>query len=202
MTWSKRNRWALLSLLVLVPGAVLAATSVNTFNYYGSMRQEPVLVANGETGEYTPEFPKTNDDGDPVTPPPGPRPTAKMTLVDYLVVSADTDIGQEVGLLDGTEAVSALVHVDATGMSEDAYSCGGILTAPGPEGERTWDPASSGLEIDYSPSGDLTEFCSLSEGDEFDLELVFVVPEGVGESAQLYITSGNFPPRRVLQLDH
>lgn len=202
MSWARRNRWPLLALIVLVPGAIVAAMSVNLFSYYGSQAQHPVVVPSGQPGEYTPAFATTDDDGNPIEPPPGPRPTATMTLDDYTVVPADSDIGREVGLLAGTEAVAALIHVDATGMTEDAFSCDALLTAPGPQGERSWDPASSGTEIDYSPSGDLTEYCSLSGGDEFDWEVVFVVPEGVGETATLSVTRGSFPAERVLQLDH
>ncbi|MEO5919841.1 MAG: hypothetical protein ABIQ01_01730 [Pseudolysinimonas sp.] len=202
MTWLQRNRWALLALVVLVPAAIVAAMSVDLFRYYGSLAQHPVVVPAGEPGEYTPQFASTDDNGDPIEPPAGGRPTATMTLDDYTIVAADSDTGREVGLLPGTEGVAALIHVDAAGMTEDAYSCDAVLTAPGPEGERTWEPASSGLEIDYSPSGDLTSYCSLSEGSEFDWEVVFVVPEGVGEIATLSITRSNFPPERVLQLDH
>jgi hypothetical protein len=176
--------------------------SVDLFGYYASMAQHPTVVPSGAPGEYTPLFAETDDGGDPVEPPPGARPTATMTLEDYTIVPSDSDTGREVGLLEGTEAVAALIHVDATGMTEDAYSCDAVLTAPGPEGERTWEPASSGIDIDYSPSGELTSYCSLSDGTVFDWEVVFVVPEGVGEGATLSVTRSSFPPERVLQLDH
>lgn len=202
MTWARRNRWGLVALILLVPGAIVAAMSVDLFGYYGSIAQHPVVVPSGEPGAYTPAFSLTDDDGNPIEPPPGPRPTAIMTLEAYNVVPADSDLGQEVGLLPGTEGVGARIHVDATGMTDDAFSCDAELSAPGPQGERTWDPASSGIEIDYNSSGDLTEFCSLSGGEEFDWEVVFVVPEGVGETATLFVTRGSYPAQRVLQLDH
>jgi hypothetical protein len=202
MNWVKHHRWALLALVVLVPGAIAAAMSVNLIGYYSSLAQHPTVVPSGEPGQYTPQFATTDDEGDPIEPPPGARPTATMTLQDFTIVPADSDTGREVGLLEGTEAVAALIHVDAAGMTEDAYSCDAVLTAPGPEGERTWEPASSGIEIDYSPSGDLTSYCSLSDGSEFDWEVVFVVPEGVGEIANLSVTRSSFPPERVLQLEH
>jgi hypothetical protein len=201
VTWITRHRLALLALVVLVPAAIAAAMSVSTFGYYASMAQHPVVVPSGESGEYIPAFPTTDDEGEPIQPKPGTPPTATMKLEKYTIVPADSEIGREVGLLEGTEAVAALIHVDATGMTEDAYSCDAVLTAPGPEGERTWEPASNVLEIDYSPGGELTSFCSLSDGVEFDWEIVFVVPEGVGESATLYVTRSSFPAERVLQLD-
>lgn len=202
MTWIARNRWALLALLVLVPGAIVAAMSISLFRYYDSLAHHPIVVPSGEPGAYTPAFETTDLDGNDIELSPGARPTAQMTLDSYTVVPADSNVGQEVGLLEGTEAVAAVIHVDATGMTEDAYSCDAILTAPGPDGERTWETASSGTDIDYSPSGDLQNFCSLSDGSEFDWEVVFVVPAGVGDIATLSITRSSFPTERVLQLEH
>jgi hypothetical protein len=201
VTWVRRNRWALLALAVLVPGAVLAAVSIDVFDYYGPQQHHPRIVAKGDPARYTPDFAQEDDHGEPIVWPSGPRPAATLTLTDYTVVAADSDTGREVGLLPGTEAVAALIHVDARDLNEYAYGCEAILTAPGPQGERTWEQASY-ADIDYTPGDGLKQDCYLADGGQYDWEAVFVVPEGVGDIATLSVTRGAFPAERVLQLDH
>jgi hypothetical protein len=183
--WWRRNRWALIALIFVIPGALVAALSVYGFGYFGNQASDGARVAKGDTGVFTTEA----------------SLTAGMSLTSYTVVPWDSDTGRDVGLVEGTEAVSAILHVDATGLPEDVYSCDAILTAPGPGGERVWDVA-SGSDIDYYPSGDLVAYCDLASGGEFDWEAVFVVPEGVGDDATLFITDAGFPPARVLRMAH
>jgi hypothetical protein len=196
--WLRRNRWALIGLVVLIPAALAAAMSISLLRYYGDLADRGTLVAAGETGDYIPGRPLPEEED---APPLEPSPPAVIGLTDYLVVPWDTDSGREVGLVEGTEAVSALIHVDATGVPEDAFSCDAILTLPGPGGERVWTTA-GGSDIDYYPSGDLTAYCELNSGEAFDWEAVFVVPEGVGDDADLVITGGAFQSERVLRLEH
>lgn len=196
MSWLRRNRWALLALVILVPAAVAAAMSISLFRYYADLQHDPVVVPEGETGEFVPTRPGAGDE----LPVPVGEP-AEFTMDSYVVVPWDTDVGREVGLLEGSEAVSVLIEVDATGMPEGTFSCSAILVAPGPQGERVW-PMASGSDLDYYPSGDIEANCSLSQGSAFTWEAVFVVPEGVGEDAELYISYGALQPRRVLQLEH
>jgi len=155
-------------------------------------------VAEGEEGRYVPAAPVPEDEGDAPTDPP---PAAGIRLEDYLVVPWDSEGGREVGLLEGTEAVSILIDIDATGMPDDVYSCDAILVAPGPNGERVWTIA-GGSDIDYYPSGDLHAYCDLSTGEKFIWEAVFVLPEGVAADADLYITRGSVVKERVLKLGH
>jgi hypothetical protein len=193
MTWVRRHRWALVALIALVPAALAAAMSVVWFGYVDARAQHPVPVPSGDPGTYVADRPSEDaDEQDHLT--------ATLTLTDYAVVPWDTDTGREVGLLTGTEAVSALIHVDATGLPDDTFSCQALLVAPGPEGDRVWDSAMG--EIDYYPSGELQANCDLGEGAAFDWEAVFVVPEGVGEDARLVITDGSPAPRYQLQLEH
>jgi hypothetical protein len=188
--WVRRHRWGLIALAVLLPAAVLASLSVSWFGYYETQAQHPVVVESGSPA--TIETIRFDSEG---------TATAELSLDSYTVVPADTEAGREVGLLPGSEAVSAVIHVDATGAPEDAASCDAILVAPGPEGERIWRIAGGG-DIDYYPSGDLESFCSLNNGVAFDWEAVFVVPEGVGDDATLYIVTTDLVPRRILQLEH
>ncbi|CAN5450537.1 hypothetical protein BH09ACT4_BH09ACT4_10860 [soil metagenome] len=190
--WFRRNRWALIALVALVPAAVLAAFSINGFSYYGGLDHHPVVVASGSPAPYAVDYPQDSEQG---------GPPATFTLTSYTVVPWDTETGRKVSLLEGTEAVSALIQVDGAALREDAFDCDAILVAPGPEGDRTWEIASSN-DIDYYPGGDLSAYCDLGNGEDFTREAVFVVPEGVGADAKLYVTSGNFPPERVLQLEH
>lgn len=193
MTWVRRHRWALAALVVLIPAALAAAMSIVWFRYVGAEAQHPVVVRSGDPGTYATDRP--DSDAHEVS-----DLTATLTLTGYNVVPWNTETGREVGLLEGTEAVSALIHVDATGLPEDVFSCQALLIAPGPEGDRVWDTASG--EIDYYPSGDLHGYCDLSEGTAFDWEAVFVVPEGVGDDARLIISDGSLNPRYQLQLEH
>ncbi|MGN6503260.1 MAG: hypothetical protein ACTHKX_10235 [Pseudolysinimonas sp.] len=194
MSWLRRHRWALAALVVLIPAALAAAMSVVWFRYVETQAQHPASVRTGDPGTYVAGRPSGGDVDS------SSDLTASLTLTDYNVVPWNSDTGREVGLLDGTEAVSALIHVDATGLPEDTFSCHAVLIAPGPEGDRVWDTASG--EIDYYPSGDLHANCDLSEGTAFDWEAVFVVPEGVGEGARLIISDGSLIPRYQLQLEH
>jgi hypothetical protein len=196
VTWVKRHRWGLTALAVLVPAALLAAMSIVWFRYMDAVAQHPVIVARGDTGTYqaTQPVPEHGEGGAAAGP-------AELSLTDYTVVSWDSETGRSVALLEGTEAVSAVIHVDARGLGEDTFGCEAVLIAPGPEGDRVWESALSG-DIDYYPSGDLEAFCSLNDGDEFDWEAVFVVPEGVAADARLIITDGSFQPRYQLELEH
>ncbi len=168
--WLARHRWALAALTVLVPAAVLASLSIEWFEYDAAHAQRPEVVATGASGVYA---------------------GSEFTLTDYLVVPWDSETGQELGLLEGTEAVSALIHIDATdslASDENLVSCHANLVLPGADGDRTWKSGSSA--IDYYPSGDLVAYCMLSDHVESDWEAVFVVPEGVGQEARLVITDG------------
>jgi hypothetical protein len=196
--WLKRNRWALLALVVLVPAAIAAALSIETFRYYGAQSQQGTRVPEGEPGSYVPERPVPEDED---APPLDPPPPASMLLSDYLIVPWNSEGGRGVGLLEGSEAVSILIEIDATGMPDDVYNCDAILVAPGPGGEREWQIA-SGDDIDYYPSGDLHASCDLHSGEKFVWEAVFVVPEGVAADADLYITRGSSVNERVLLLEH
>lgn len=193
MTWVRSHRWALIALVVLIPATVLAALSVVWFDYTDTHTQNPTPIPSGEAGTWVVTRPS---DATPLAAPP----TAKLSLTSYEVVSWDSDTGKDVGLLEGTEAVSAIIHVDARSLPDDSYSCYARLLAPSPEGDREWDTASS--EIDYYPSGDLHANCDLSDGSEFEWEAVFVVPEGVGENARLVIRDGSPLPEYQLLLEH
>jgi hypothetical protein len=196
--WFRRNRWALVALLVLIPAALAAAMSVSLFRYYGNLADRGTPVAEGEVGSYVPDRPQPENPDAPAIPASGP---ATLELTSYVVVPWDSETGREVGLVEGTEAVSALIHVDATGLPEDVFGCDAILVAPGAGGERVW-PMAGGSDIDYYPGGDLTAYCDLGSGEEFDWEAVFVVPEGIADTAELVITRGAFQSERVLRLEH
>jgi hypothetical protein len=193
--WLRRNRWGLVALAVIVPGALAAAASVSWFGYYAEKAPTWTVVPPGEAGTFVPERPQ------PEGGSAAPAPPASLTLTDYTIVPWDSEVGRDIGLLEGTEAVSALIDVDAGGMPDDAFRCDAQLVADGRSGERTWN-VSSGSDIDYYPSGELEASCGLPDGGRFTWEAVFVVPEGVAEDARLYITRGAFLPERVLLLEH
>jgi len=196
--WIRLNRRPLIALAVLVPAALAAALSISAFRYYGNQLLQAETIGLGDSGQYVPQRALPDEED---AKPPAASPPAVVTLDDYDVVSWDSDIGREVGLQEGSEAVSALIHIDATGLPDDVYGCDAILTAPGPSGERTWVVASS-PDIDYYPSGDVSAYCDLASGEDFVWEAVFVVPEGVGDDADLFITRGGIRDERVLRLEH
>jgi hypothetical protein len=209
MNWLKSHRWGVIALAVLIPASLLAAMSISWFRYTDSRSQHPVTVASGETGTYLADRPSPDDLLPGQTPTPDPTPqasidpadlTAEISLSSYSIVGWDTDTGRDVGLLEGTEAVSAIIHVDARGLPLDTFGCDASLLAPGPEGDREW-PAGF-TDLNYFPGGDLKSSCDLESGDEFDWEAVFVVPEGVGDTARLVITDGALIPKQQLVLEH
>jgi hypothetical protein len=178
--WFRRHRWGLIALVVLVPAAVLASLSIRWFDYHESTTQNPQVIAEGETGVVE---------------------RTSFTLTDFTVVGWDSDTGRELGLLEGTEAVSAIIHVDASespASDENLIGCDALLVADGPDGDRVWEAGSNA--IDYYPGGDLVGNCSLTDHEVFDWEAVFVTPEGIADQARLIVT-GSWPYRYELQLD-
>ena len=179
--WLRRHRWGLIALAVLIPAAVLASLSIRWFDYNDMTSQNPQVIAGGETGVVE---------------------RSLFTLTDFTVVGWDSEAGRELGLLEGTEAVSAIIHVDATespASDEHPIGCDALLVAAGPDGDRIWEAGSSA--IDYYPSGDLVGNCSLSGHEVLDWEAVFVTPEGTADQARLIIT-GSWPYRYLLQFEH
>ncbi|MEZ5189891.1 MAG: hypothetical protein R2717_02685 [Schumannella sp.] len=69
--WLRRNRWALISLIVIVPGALVAAASVSWFAYYAGKAPTWTVVPLGEAGQFVPQRPLP-EDGTATPAPPCP----------------------------------------------------------------------------------------------------------------------------------
>jgi len=175
-SWWGRNRWSLLALAVVVPGAVLASLTVDWFDAQSYVLPNPVVVAEGATGTYQ---------------------GTTFTLTDHESFAWDSSRGTELEMLEGTEAVFATIHVDATGAEEVSFGCDAVLAAPGPDGDVIWQDGSLG-EISYFPPDPLESFCITSDRTEFDWLAIFVVPEGVAETTTLQITASGGSPRVLL----
>lgn len=178
-TWVRRSRWSLVAFVIAVPLAIVGTFSVGWFRYVEVTNPHPREVAEGQTVA---------------------EQKVKFTLVDHEVIEAESDEGQELGALDGTELVIVTFDIDATKLTDDdLVSCAFDVVAPGGGGERRW--GSDQLEVSL-PYGDdaYTTGCVFSDHDAFTLKQVFVVPTGTADDLKLQFMT-DFGSHPVLQWD-
>jgi hypothetical protein len=93
----------------------------------------------------------------------------------------------------GTSIVGAIITAEPTGepIGDDAATtCDTELTSRTGGEERTWSTVSSPTDFDYGVGSDRTTSCSL-DGDPFELETVFLTPDGVYDHATVDLTVGS-----------
>jgi len=129
--WWRRSRWALLSLVVLVPGAVAASLSIDAFEYLETRPSAVTVVEPGGVGQV--------------------REGATIRVIDSWAVESGSPAGEEYGVPEGTVLVSVTLEVDATAASDDFLCRVQLLEA---ERSRRW---TSSYGTDYFPGRGLPD---------------------------------------------
>jgi len=172
--WLRRWRWVLLALVVLVPGAALTAMSVGTFDHLAGLPQIQ-NVSRGTVAHYG---------------------GAEVRLLDRRVVTASSAAGRRDGVPAGTELVIATIRVDASRVpAKRSDTCDAELVDPAPGGDRVWRPG--GSRADYFPPSGYSSICQLSARPVYRYQAVFLVPRGVGATAELRFSALRQTPREL-----
>jgi hypothetical protein len=159
VTWWRRSRWALLSLVVLVPAAVAAALSIDAVDYLASRPSVVTTIDAGERAELG---------------------GAELRVVDSWIAPSGSAAGERYAVPDGTALVSVTLELDAQEASEE-FRCSVKLLEPGRD--RRW--TSSYTDTDYFPGRDLPDDvptgCSWAEA-AFPFEVTFLIPEDAADA--------------------
>jgi hypothetical protein len=170
--WWRRSRWALLSLLVLVPAAVAAALSIDAVDYLGS---RPSVVTTVEPGQ------RTDLSG------------AQLRVVDSWMAPWDSPAGERYAVPEGTALVSVTLELDAGAASEE-FRCSVKLFQP--DRDRRW--TSGYTDTDYFPGRELPDDvptgCSWAEV-PFPFEVTFLIPEDAVEAVVIEAFTPDQLPR-------
>ena len=173
--WWRRSRWALLSLLVLVPAAVAAALSIDAVDYVAS---RPSIVSTVEPGAVA-------DLGG-----------ASLRVADSWIAPADSADGERYAVPEGTALVSVTFELDAAKAS-DEFTCTVKLIEPGRD--RHW--TSGYTDTDYLPGRDFPDDvpvgCSWAAA-PFLFEVTFLIPEDAQDSVVIEA----FTPDQLPQAYH
>jgi len=90
----------------------------------------------------------------------------------------------------GTSIVAALVEVTPTGDSPSDTTCDVSLTSRSSGENLSWRTVGDVSVYGYGRLADTSSFCSLN-GEPFELELVFLAPKGVYDSATVEFSLGD-----------
>jgi hypothetical protein len=168
--WLRHNRWALLALLVLIPGAVVVSLVPRWFPYQQAQPQ-PEAVALGETVRYS---------------------GADIHLTELELLD-----GAELNAPAGADVVVATLAIDVVEPQESAL-CELQVVSDDAGFDRSWD-AELFSDSDYRVPDRFATLCSLSEPGSYDLQMTFLVPRGQVTDPVIQLTSTAGLPR-VLRL--
>lgn len=172
MSWWRRSRWALLSLVVLVPAAVAAALSIDALDYLSS---RPSVVTVVEPG-------RSVDLGD-----------ASLRVLDSWIATAESERGERYAVPEGTALVSVTVELDSSAAPED-FAC--MVRLLEPDRDRRWTAGYT--DTDYFPGRDLPDDvptgCSWA-GKPFPFEVTFLIPDDARETVMLEVFTPEQLPR-------
>lgn len=173
--WWRRSRWALLSLVVLVPAAVAAALSVDAVDYLASRPSQVTTLEPGASADLG---------------------GSRLRVIDSWVAPAGSPSGERYAVPAGAALVSVTLELDASSASEE-FSCTVKLLEP--SRDRRW--TSGYTDTDYFPGRELPDDvpsgCSWAEV-PFPFEVTFLIPE----DAQDAIVIEAFTPDRLPQAYH
>jgi hypothetical protein len=147
--WLKRNRWYLVALVVLIPGALLVSLVPRFLPYLGAQPQYQD-VALGETVRYS---------------------GADFELTDLVVLDGD-----EIAAPLGADVVVATFVVDVVEPPESSL-CRLFVVSTAGGVERSWE-AEQYLDSDYEVDERYEQSCDLSEAGPYDLQVTIPVPRG------------------------
>jgi hypothetical protein len=169
-TWLRRNRWYLLALVVLIPGALAVSLVPRFFPYLADLPQYE-SVARGETVRYS---------------------GADIQLTDLEVLDGET-----IAAPLGSDVVVASFTIDVVEPLESAY-CELVVVSSEGGVERRWDEQAY-LNIDYEIPDGVEESCTLDEAGSYRAQFTFVVPHGEVADPAVELSSSAESPR-VLRL--
>jgi len=168
--WLRRNRWYLLALVVLIPGALAVSLVPRFFPYLADLPQyEP--VARGESVRYS---------------------GADIELTDFEVLDGDAVAGPA-----GSDVVVASFTIDVVEPPESA-ACDLVVVQTVDGVEYRWDEQAY-LTIDYEIPDGVEETCRFDEAGSYRAQFTFVVPHGVVVAPVVELSSSDESPR-VLRL--
>jgi len=172
VSWWRRSRWALLSLVVLVPAAVAAALSIDAVDYLAS---RPSIVTTVEPGQSV-------DLGG-----------AQVRVADSWIAPADSAAGKRYAVPEGTALVVVTLELDATAASED-FHCTVKLREPGRD--RRWSAGFTDTDYFRSDSlpDDVPTTCSWAEV-PFPFEVTFLIPDDAQDFVVLEVFTPDLLPR-------
>lgn len=169
-TWLRRNRWYLVALAVLIPGAFLVSLTPRFLPYLGSLPQYED-VALGETARYS---------------------GADLALTDLVVLDGDEIAGPA-----GADVVVATFTIDVVDPRENAGCRIYVVSTEGGV-ERSWEEESF-LSSDYEIPEEFEQTCSFAEAGRYDLQVTIPVPHGQVTEPVIELSSSAASPR-VLRL--
>ena len=168
--WLRRNRWYLVALAVLIPGALLVSLLPRFLPYLESLPQYED-VALGETVRYS---------------------GADIELTDLVVLDGD-----ELNAPLGSDVVVATFTVDVVEPPESAMCRIHVVSSEGGV-ERRWEEESY-LNSDYEIPERFAQTCTFAEAGPYELQVTIPVPRGQVNDPVIELSSSAESPR-VLRL--
>jgi hypothetical protein len=164
--WWRANRWFVIALAVLLPGAVLVSMIPRWFPY---LERQPVpeAVALGDTVRYG---------------------GADITLTRLEVLRGD-----EWDAPAGADVVVATLRIDVVEPTESTR-CDLELVSGEHGFERKWD-AELYSDSDYRIPDDVSDRCTFAEPGSYELQQTFLVPAGQVREPVVQLTSSAALPR-------
>jgi len=165
--WLKRNRRALLAVLVLLPATLGIMFANQWLGYFEEWPSRPVPAAAGETIEYG---------------------NARWSIETSDRVLGDSAAGRERNLPAGSDLLVVTVAVDPTGTGPDGKTdlCSARLEESGrQEATRTW---SNTGPISLDGPGPERTSCSSTLTTPYTFDAQFVVPADAGKASSLSVS--------------
>lgn len=174
MSWLTLNRWWLIALAVIVPGAIVAALWPSWFEYQSSVHPPEVRAEAGETVEYA---------------------GTQWRLEAWRIVLATSAEGADLELPPGTQLVAALVSIEP---GAEAPSCRVDLVDA--EGDRRWRSTSFGSDVEFAGASDASSYCDPDQEGPYQAVFSWVTPVDLGSSGSAELAVLDVSPQ-VLRLD-
>jgi hypothetical protein len=164
--WFRRNRRALLAVVVLLPATLGIMFANQWVGYFAEWPSRPVPVAVGGSVDYA---------------------DALRSITSSERVTGGSAAGAERGLPADTDLVSVTLSVTPGGPVDDDDLCRVWLEeSGGSHAARKWSPSGSGAISLDGPRPEVTS-CSSELSDPYTFTAEFVVPADAGDTGQLSV---------------
>ncbi|MBN9607222.1 MAG: hypothetical protein J0G30_11490 [Actinomycetales bacterium] len=173
---TRRTVLTAVALAVLIPGAAAASLSIDALGYLGSRPTAVTEVPRDETarlGEFS------------------------VHLTDLQIARAGTPAAEDRAVPPGADLLVADFRVDPGATLADGLPyCEIDLVGEGPDGPATWS-GSGYVDADYRVPDGLATSCERGGGSAYDLEVLFLLPTGVAETASFQISARDLLPQAI-----